>query len=260
MNMPINPPCRIMNDSINSTHKSMGKPMGKSTEQSIGTIDRLRHQIEHLQQTSNASQQPYISTGNELLDRLLPDRGYRPGTLVEFVYGEPGDAALWMSLQLLTQTMKRGGTVVLVDSMGDLYPPALIALGIPLERMILVRNRKDGPKPLASNDNLWAIYQALSSRAVVAVWGVVSTTDGRWLRRLQLAAETGGTLGVLLRPPSVLSYPTWSDIQWHVLPPARKEDEPRSNWRFRLQLTRARVGTGQEVELEMVGGGLTHGC
>ena len=37
--------------------------------------------------------------------------------------------------------------------------------------------------------------------------------DSRWLRRFQLAAETGGTLGLLERPRTVRGLPSWADLQ-----------------------------------------------
>jgi len=47
---------------------------------------------------------------------------------------------------------------------------------------------------------LWAAEQALSSGVCAAVLLWLKGTDDRWLRRLKLAAEAGGALGVLFRP------------------------------------------------------------
>jgi hypothetical protein len=47
---------------------------------------------------------------------------------------------------------------------------------------------------------LWAAEQALSSGVCAAVFLWLKGTDDRWLRRLKLAAEAGGALGVLFRP------------------------------------------------------------
>ena len=48
---------------------------------------------------------------------------------------------------------------------------------------------------------LWAMEEGLRSGAVSAVLGEVATVPPIALRRLQLAAETGGATGLLLRPP-----------------------------------------------------------
>jgi hypothetical protein len=47
---------------------------------------------------------------------------------------------------------------------------------------------------------LWAAEQALGSGVCAAVLLWLKGTDDRWLRRLKLAAEAGGSLGVLFRP------------------------------------------------------------
>jgi cell division inhibitor SulA/protein ImuA len=73
------------------------------------------------------------------------------------------------------------------------YAPALAQQGIELGRLIVVR-------PVSATEALWAAEQALSSGVCAAVLLWLKGTDDRWLRRLKLAAEAGGALGVLFRP------------------------------------------------------------
>jgi hypothetical protein len=73
------------------------------------------------------------------------------------------------------------------------YAPALLQQGISLERLLIVR-------PDSAMEALWAAEQALSSGVCAAVFLWLKGTDDRWLRRLKLAAEAGGALGVLFRP------------------------------------------------------------
>jgi len=73
------------------------------------------------------------------------------------------------------------------------YAPALAQQGIQLSRLLVVR-------PATAMEALWAAEQALSSGVVAAVLLWLKGTDDRWLRRLKLAAEAGGSLGVLFRP------------------------------------------------------------
>ena len=73
------------------------------------------------------------------------------------------------------------------------YAPALAQSGIAPERLLLVSTEKTA-------DRLWAIEQALRSGSCAAVLAWLDAADDRWLRRLKLAAETGRTLAVLLRP------------------------------------------------------------
>jgi hypothetical protein len=69
----------------------------------------------------------------------------------------------------------------------------LVQQGIELERLLIVR-------PVTAAEALWAAEQALSSGVCGAVFLWLKGTDDRWLRRLKLAAEAGGALGVLFRP------------------------------------------------------------
>ena len=73
------------------------------------------------------------------------------------------------------------------------FAPALAQQGIELGRLIIVR-------PPTAVEALWAAEQALSSGVCAAVLLWLKGTDDRWLRRLKLAAEAGGALGVLFRP------------------------------------------------------------
>jgi hypothetical protein len=73
------------------------------------------------------------------------------------------------------------------------FAPALAQQGIELNRLIVVR-------PATATEALWAAEQALSSGVCAAVLLWLKGTDDRWLRRLKLAAEAGGALGVLFRP------------------------------------------------------------
>jgi len=72
------------------------------------------------------------------------------------------------------------------------YAPALAAAGIRLSRMLVIRPRR-------TPDLLWSAEQALryGKRSAVLAW--LETCRERDLRRLQLAAAEGGSLGVILR-------------------------------------------------------------
>jgi cell division inhibitor SulA/protein ImuA len=73
------------------------------------------------------------------------------------------------------------------------YAPALAQQGIELGRLLVVR-------PASATEALWAAEQALASGVCAAVLLWLKGADGRWLRRLKLAAEAGGALAVLFRP------------------------------------------------------------
>jgi cell division inhibitor SulA/protein ImuA len=72
------------------------------------------------------------------------------------------------------------------------YAPALSNRGVELSRILLVRPRRGTDIP-------WAIEQALRSGTCGAVLAWPDRLDHRGLRRLQLAAESGKSWGVLFR-------------------------------------------------------------
>ncbi|MFO0838551.1 MAG: hypothetical protein U1D55_08470 [Phycisphaerae bacterium] len=77
-----------------------------------------------------------------------------------------------------------------IDSTGDLYPPAAAQLGAALSRMLIVR--------AAGLDACWACEQLLRCRVFAAVLFPTRSIDVQTSRRLQLAAEAGGGLGLLI--------------------------------------------------------------
>ena len=105
--------------------------------------------------------------------------------------------------------------MVVLDRTGEFYPLAAVAQGIEPARLIVVH-------PGNKADHTWALDQALRCPAVAAVvaWpeSLDGKLDGRTFRRLQLAAEQGGGLGLLIRPESVRCQPSWADVRLLVEP------------------------------------------
>jgi hypothetical protein len=64
--------------------------------------------------------------------------------------------------------------------------------GVPLDRLVVLR-------PQNARDAFWAVDQSLRCSAVAAVIAPLSRLDERASRRLQLAAESSGCLGLVLR-------------------------------------------------------------
>src|SRR5690348_2820705 len=94
---------------------------------------------------------------------------------------------------------------------GRPYGLGLAALGLPMERFVLVR----APRP---RDVLWALEEALTCRGTAAVIATL-TQDGAAdltaTRRLALAARAHGGLGFLLRPRSS-QQPSAAETRWMI--------------------------------------------
>ncbi len=213
-----------------------------------------------------------ISSGCAEFDRFLPQQGFYAGQLVEWL-GTSSSGAETLALLVARQAAQRdtAQTIMVIDADGDFYPPAAAAWGLDLQRLIVVRPGHPSPsldmqgwakntRACAHPDLLWALDQGLRCPAVAAVWAGLPAIDPRDFRRLQLAAEAGDTLGLLLREPSVRGQPSWSDLQLLVTarpiqPPTgshKQDDSPIVTRRCVVQMIRSRHGTaGNSVELQI---------
>jgi protein ImuA len=180
-----------------------------------------------------------LSTGVAPLDRLLPCQGLRPGSLAEYLTPTEGQGAGSLALLAARGACSDGRALVVLDRQRQFYLLAAAGWGIDLARTLLLR-------PANKADELWALDQALRCRGVGAVWARCEQLPVRDFRRLQLAAESGGTLGLLVRPVRQRGCPTWAEVQWRI------EAQPsRDSWRLLVELVRAPAGSvGQSVQLE----------
>jgi protein ImuA len=136
----------------------------------------------------------WFRTGLPMLDALPPGGAFARGAVHE-VLSERGKSRPSYFALLLAKWAAHsspGGAVVWSDPKGELYPPALAAAGVPLERLFLLR-------PKNADDEVWAVTECLRSRGVAATVAALERLTDIQARRLQLAAETGGGVGLLLR-------------------------------------------------------------
>lgn len=150
-----------------------------------------------LKDTSAAPPRPVWSTGRSALDARLPGGGWPTASLIEVLIDDSGlgEVQLFLPALVACQRAAIGETpwLVWIAPPYEPYAPALVQEGVDLTRLLVVR-------PACAMEALWAAEQALSSGICAAVLLWLKGTDDRWLRRLKLAAEAGGALGVLFRP------------------------------------------------------------
>ncbi len=194
-----------------------------ANEQSV-LVDRLAREVRQIETVGRqATHKATISCGCAALDHCLPDKGYAPGSVVEYLRAMPGCGASTLALTAAATAMRSTqGFVVVVDTQHDIYPPALASWGIDLEKVVLVR-------PQSDTDALWAIDQSLRTPAVAAVVADLQRMDDRAARRLQLAAEQGGGLALLVRPIAARRGPSWADVQWIVRALPSRDVGPTQN-------------------------------
>ncbi len=133
-----------------------------------------------------------LPTGFAALDAYLPGNGWPRTGLIEILVSRFGSGELYLllpALAALTRTATARWCVWVAPPLMP-FAPALVAQGMALDRVAVV----GGARPL------WALEQTLGSGACDAVLAWVRQPRSRDIRRLQLAAERGRTLGVLFRP------------------------------------------------------------
>jgi protein ImuA len=169
----------------------------------------------------------------EGIDRSLPGGGLARGAIHEVLDDTTGCCTAFCGHLL----GRAGGLAAWIAPPrgADLpWPPGLAAFGLDPAHLLLIE--------AAGTDSLWAAEQALRSPALAAVVAVLPRLDLAAARRLQLAAEAGGTLGLLLRPGGTRPAPTAARTRWRVTPlpgrggAAHRLGAPR--WRLDLLLAR----------------------
>ena len=134
---------------------------------------------------------PPCPSGLAELDEALRG-GFARGAIHELI--AVGEGAAARSIALLTAARAAGEhkSILFIDTAGDFYPPGAAQLGVPLERLVIVR-------PGSRMDALWACEQALRCTAVAAVITCLPRAlETQISRRLQLAAEAGRNVGLLV--------------------------------------------------------------
>ncbi len=196
-------------------------------------VARLAEQLRGWESALEDEPKQGTTSGCSQLDALMPQGGFSPGSLVEWVAAGPGSGATTLALAVARAACGEDGWLVVIDTAGTFYPPAAAALGAPLRRMLLVR-------PPSGNVARWATDQALRCPGVAVVLAWPETLDSTTFRRWQLAVEQSRVLGLLVRPAAALREPSWAEARL-LVEPCLSEDDFR---RWRIELLHARGGWG----------------
>ncbi|MCY1023972.1 ImuA family protein [Pyxidicoccus sp. MSG2] len=203
-------------------------------------VEQLREKIRQLQ----AAPRRYLAvlrTGMEAVDALLPAGGFPLGQAVELC-GEAASGRTSLALRAVSAAHREERLCAWVDGPRELYPPAAAALGVDLERRLIVR-------PQAPEQRVWAAVQLARSGAFACV--VLDLTRGvgpagrtprvslAEARKLADAAERGGGLLLLLTSPEAPADGM-----------TRLRTEARDGKGWAVEVMRSRQGgTGSRAEL-----------
>lgn len=132
-------------------------------------------------------------TGLHALDALAPGGIFQGGAVHELLWPRQHTFPKSFALLLAAAAQKNGGAIAWSDPERELYLPVLSAAGINLRHLILLRCT-------TRSDQLWALAECLRCSGVGATVAFAGHLNQLEARRLQLAAERGGGVGIFMRP------------------------------------------------------------
>jgi len=141
-----------------------------------------------------AERRDLFRTGLDAMDELAPHGALRCGAIHEWLSDSAVSPPRSLALILARAAQAaRGGVIVWSDPRRQLHPTAVSAAGIDLRRMILLRPRN-------AAQEISALTECLRCKGVSATITHLDRLSDIEARRLQLAAENGGGVGIFLRP------------------------------------------------------------
>ena len=150
-----------------------------------------------------------IVTGLSALDALLPNGSFSGGAVHEVLSAT--EMPSFLLPIILSRAAMKFGWVIWCDSRRQLYPPGAEVMGLSLDCVLVLR-------PPSLIDEVWAVTECLRCRGVAACVASLPKLTRVQARRLQLAAERGGGIGILMRPIEAVSWPYAAATRWMVRP------------------------------------------
>jgi protein ImuA len=205
-------------------------------------IIELRQQIERLEGGSRRDRS-VLPFGVAAIDQALPGGGLALGVLHEVAGGGNGavdGAAALFAAGIASRTV---GRVLWCLTRQDLFAPAITQAGLPPGRIIYVEGGDEAAV-------LACFEEGLRHGGLGAVIGEVAKLSMTSSRRLHLAAESSGVVGIAIRrwrrqtEATDFGQPTASVTRWRVsvLPSTPLPVAGVGRARWRLELIRSRAG------------------
>ena len=179
-----------------------------------------------------------LPSGFPSLDRRLPEGGWPSGALTEILTAVEGGGELQLMLPALASLSAAGRRIVWLAPPHLPFAPALVAAGIELRNVAIVRTPR-------RREVLWVAEQMLRARACHAL--LLWCRDVRYaeLRRLSVAADASHALVALFRPQQTAQTPSPAALRLGLAPTVDglelrilKCRGPRSEGPLRLRVDR----------------------
>jgi protein ImuA len=183
-------------------------------------LNQLAARIREIEANARSLAPTSVPLGIPALEDVFPDKCLPAGSLVELLSTAEGAGAWTLALLMAKQACGEQKILVIADGQCCFYPPAAFRLGLDLHRTLVLRTKR-------REDALAALVQSLRCAAVGAVLGSLDRLTSAEYRSLQLAAETGGGIGFLLRPAAARRAPSFAAVRLLVAPKRGRESFPQ---------------------------------
>lgn len=183
-----------------------------------------------------------ISTGYSALDNLFAGKGWPQGALTEVLYQQAGIGEMRLLIPALAELSQQSRWIMMIAPPFLPNAAALEAAGVDTSKLLIIR-------PESIRDLLWTLEESLRTGSCSAVMAWPNTLSSAETRRLQLAAETGKTLGFLFRPIATAQNTSPAAVRLELQP---------STQGTQVKVLKRRAGwPGEPLQLDLGFGELT---
>lgn len=170
-----------------------------------------------------------ISTGYKVLDDILPAGGWPVNALVEVISPRWGIGELQLLLPALMQVSQQPRRIIWISPPFVPYASGLVNSGIAIEQVVVI------PVDKVAASASWSMEKILKTQSCGIVMSWPKCLQDKTIRRLQLAAEAGNSLGFLFRTVEVKSSAASIRIRINSVPTGLQVDvfKARGTGRFK---------------------------
>jgi protein ImuA len=189
--------------------------MSAATPCRLERLAALRAEVRAIESAGAGTERECLPFGVDAIDRRLAGGGLAVAALHEVAAARPGlgdDAAA--TLFVAAAAARLPGTVLWALRRRDLFAPGLALAGLGPERVLYAECGRD-------EDVLAVMEEGLRHGGLAAVVGEASRSAMAQTRRLQLAAEEGGTMALMLKrwrkaDEDPLAAPSAALTRWRI--------------------------------------------
>jgi len=183
----------------------------------IEHLAALRAAVRAIEAAEDRQQAGILPFGLDAIDRHLAGGGLAQAALHEFAGARTGladEAAACLFVAGIAARAREKPAVLWALARRELFAPALAQAGLVPNRLIYAECGRD-------EDVLAVMEEGLRHGGLAAVVGEIRRADMASTRRLQLAAEQGQTMALMLRRPrkagqDVLALPSTAMTRWRI--------------------------------------------